>query len=86
MKKGKLKVKDFHIFESIRKNKEKGGSMLGVHVALQPVLVQEYNDIFELIVVEVKIGDKEVRVLTGYGPQESWDINERSSFYNSLEK
>ena len=60
--------------------------MLCVHVALQPVLVQEYSDTFELIVVEVKIAEKEIRVMTGYGPQETWDINERSLFYNTLEK
>ena len=28
--KGKFKLQDYHIFESIRKNKDHGGSMLGV--------------------------------------------------------
>ena len=74
------------MFESIRKNKEKGGSMLGVHVGLQPVLIQEYNDTFELIVVEVKVADRDVRVISGYGPQENWDLEERTPFYNSLEE
>ena len=41
------------MFESIRKNKEKGGSMLIVHKDLQPVLIKEYNDVFELLVVEI---------------------------------
>ena len=57
--------------------------MLGVHVGLQPVLIQEYNDTFELIIVEIKVADKEVRVITGYGPQENWDLEERTSFYTS---
>ena len=66
-KKGRFKLKDFVIFEAIRKNKEKGGSMLGVHMALKPVLVNEYNLTFELLVVEVQIASKTVRVVTGYG-------------------
>ena len=60
--------------------------MLGIHVGLNPVLIQEYNDTFELIVVEVKVADRELRVITGYGPQENWDIQERTPFYNLLEE
>ena len=48
-------MQDYHIFEAIRKNKEKGGTLLGVHVGLEPVLISEYSDTFELLVVEVKI-------------------------------
>ena len=53
-------MQDFHIFESIRKNKEKGGSMLGVHIGLEPVLVSEYSDTFKLLIVEVKIANKAI--------------------------
>ena len=85
-RKGKFKLKDFQIFESIRKNKDHGGSMLGIHVGLQPVLVSEYSEQFELIVVEIEIADLNIRVITGYGPQETWDENERVPFYTALEK
>ena len=68
-KKGRLKMQDFHVFKSIRKNKEKGGSMLGVHIGLEPVLVSEYSDTFELLVNEVEIANKDIGVITGYGPQ-----------------
>ena len=30
---------NFHIFEALRKSKNKGGTMIGVHVDLQPILV-----------------------------------------------
>ena len=40
--------------------------MLGVHVDLQPVLVKEYSDEFELIVVEVITGNTKIRIMTGY--------------------
>ena len=36
------------------------------------MLIEEYSDEFELIVVQVKIGEKEVRLMVGYGPQENW--------------
>ena len=50
---GQLKINDFIIFESIRKNKEKGGSILGIHNSLEPVLIEEYSDNFELIVADM---------------------------------
>ena len=84
-KKGALRINDFEIFEAIRK-KPGGGTLIGVHKALNPVLIEEYHDDFELIVVEVKIANKEVRVISGYGPQESWPEIERTPFFNALEK
>ena len=47
--------------------------MIGVHVSLQPVCISEYNDTFEMIVVEIK-ASKEVRVIVGYGPQGNLQI------------
>ena len=85
-RKGKFKLKDYAIFESIRKNKEHGGSMLGLHVGLNPVLVEEYNTEFELLVVEIEISNTRLRVITGYGPQENWEDSERMPFYRALEK
>ena len=49
-KKGHFKLENFVIFESIRKNKEKGGTILGIHEGLKPVLIEEYIETFELIV------------------------------------
>ena len=37
--KGKFHIDQFEIFESIRRNKEKGGTLLGIHKSLEPVLV-----------------------------------------------
>ena len=85
-KKGRLNIKDFVIFESIRKNKEKGGSMTGIHESLEPVLIEEYSEKFELIVVEIKVAGKEVRVINGYGPQECWNNEEKMPFFVALEE
>ena len=85
VKKGRFKLEKYIIFEAIRKSKERGGSMLGVHVDLQPVLVKEYSDEFELIVVEVITGNTKIRIMTGYGPQESWEEAKRIVFFEALE-
>ena len=84
-KKGKYCQDNFQIFEAIHK-KEGGGSMLGVHVSLKPVLISEYIDTFELLVVEVKVETKCKRILTGYGPQENWEIDVKMKLFTALEE
>ena len=59
-KKGKLQIEGFEIFEAIRKKKKDGGTVVGVHKALKPVLIKEYSIDFELIVVEIAIGGKHI--------------------------
>ena len=39
---GRFVIKNFVIFEAMRKNKKKGGTMLGVQNDLKPVLIEEY--------------------------------------------
>ena len=74
------------IFEAIRKGKSGGGSMLGVHVGLEPVLIRECSDTFELIVVEIKVSSTSMRIITGYGPQENWCEEEKMHFFTALEE
>ena len=84
-KKGKLKIDNYEIFEAIRK-KQKGGTILGAHKSLKPILISEYSEDFELLVVEIRIRNKEIRIMTGYGPQESWLEEERTPFFIALEQ
>ena len=83
-KKGKLKVDGFEIFEAIRKKKKDGGTLMGIHKGLKPMLIKEYSDKFELLIVEVTAGDKEIRVISGYGPQENWPEDDRMPFFMAL--
>ena len=83
--KGKIKVCDFVVFEAIRKNKKKGGTAVGVHKSLKPVLIEEYSEEFELIVVEIKVQNEDIRVISRYGQQESWPEAERQQFFLTLE-
>ena len=85
--KGRLNSKfcDFEIFEAIRK-KQKGGTLVAAHKSLDPILIEEYSEDFELIVMEVKIGGRDIRIVSGYGPQENWTVAERMPFFKALEE
>ena len=84
--KGKVQFNDFITFEAMRKVKAKGGAMIGVHSALKPVLISEYNDTFEIIVVEFEAANRKFRILSGYGPQENWLPADREPFFHTLEE
>ena len=83
-KKGKVKIEGFKIFEAIHMKEH--GTMLGVHMDLQPVLISEYDSTFKMLVVQVKVKNKDIRVITGYGPQENLSIKERMPFSTQLEE
>ena len=83
--KGRIRMnKSFVIFEAIRKRKG-GGTLVAIHEDLNPKLIAEYDEEFELIVVEVDTEDKSIRVISGYGPQENWEEDKRLPFFIALE-
>ena len=83
--KGKILMdSEFVVFESIRKKKG-GGTLVAIHEDLNPHLIEEYSDEFELIVVEVDTNEMSVRIISGYGPQENWDEEKRLPFFVALE-
>ena len=85
MQKGRIKFhNNFVVFEAIRKAKH-GGTMCAVNKNLNPKLIEEYNSPFELLVVEVETKNKQIRVMTGCGPQENWDEEKRMPFFIALE-
>ena len=60
--------------------------MLIIHKDLKPVLIKEYNELFELIVVEISTQITTVRKITGYGPQENLSVDEIMPFWVALEE
>ena len=62
--KGKLKLKDYNIFENLRNNSAGGGLLTAVHESLEPVSVSE-DESEELLVVEAKLGSIKSDLLTG---------------------
>ena len=85
-RKGKIKVDEFQVYEAIRQNKKDGGTAIGVHKSLNPFVIKVYEDDFELLVVEAVIEGTNVRIISGYGPQESWAESERLPFFVALEE
>ena len=85
IRKGRIKMHNsFVIFESIRPRKH-GGTLCAIHEDLSPKLIAEYNNPFELIVVEVETKEKNIRIMTGCGPQENWQEAKRMPFFIALE-
>ena len=60
--------------------------MIGAHKSLSPVLVSEYSKDFELIVVEVTVNKKGIRMITGVGPHENRTEDARMPFFLALEE
>ena len=61
-----------------------GGLLTAVHDDLAPVLVTADDEV-ELLVIQVKIGNKKVRIFNAYGPQEN-NTDESLNFWSTLEK
>ena len=70
--------------EAIRKEKH-GGTLCAIREELNPKLIEEYNNNFELLVVEVEARTKSIRITIGCGPQENWDESKRTPFFLALE-
>ena len=84
-RKGRIKMPDgFVIFESIRKAKN-GGTLCAVQEDMNPRLIEESSEPFELLVVEIELQNKAIRVITGCGPQENWQEAKRRPFFIALE-
>ena len=85
VKKGKFRMENYETFEAIRK-KWNGGTLIGAHKSLKPVLISEYCEEFELLTIEVCVGKRQIRIISGYGPQETWPETQRIPFFIALEE
>ena len=83
-KKGRFQMNNMVVFEAIRKKKG-GGTLIAINKDLKPKLVEEYEDEFELLVVEIEAEDSEIRIISGHGPQENWAEEKRMPFFVALE-
>ena len=83
-RKGRLQMDGMVVFEAIR-TKKGGGTMCAVQEELNPKLIEEYNDPFELLVVEIEVEQTDIRIITGYGPQENLEEEKRLPFFMALE-
>ena len=61
-----------------------GGLLTAAHDDLDPVLIKADIEV-ELLIIQVKIGNNQVRIFNAYGPQEN-NFDESLNFWSSLEK
>ena len=83
-RKGVLRLKNYTIFEAIR-NKKGGGTFIAARNEFQPKLISEYSEDFEMIVIQIKTIQSDLRLICGYGPQENISEEKRLPFYTTLE-
>ena len=60
--------------------------MMDVHMDLNPILISEHIELFKMLVVQVTVDNKDIRIITGYGPQENIEISKRMPFFAKLEE
>ena len=79
-----IKLKGYKVFEKQRKGLG-GGILTAVLDELNPVLISD-GDENEILVVQAKVGNQNVRVFNCYGPQEDENFQTKVDFWNTLEK
>ena len=87
---GQLKMisNQFQIYEQIRENNPGlgGGICIGVSKNLHSILLREGGSDVECISVQVEVGQQEIVVVCGYGPQENASLAKKESFWQYLER
>ena len=80
-----IKLKGYKIFEKII-NGFGGGLLTAVVEDLEPVLISDGDEESEVLVVQMKVGKQNIRLINSYGPQEDEDWPKKVLFWNTLEK
>ena len=84
-RKNKIKHPSYLTFEYLRENSSGGGLLTAVHKSLNPVSVSNDTE-EEVLVVEATIGNKKVRFINAYGPQEDDKDDVREGFFNRIDQ
>ena len=83
-RKNQIKIKDYIMFEHMRKDKGGGGLLTAVHKSLKPVSISE-EDETEVLVVQGNIENLKIRFINGYGPQEKETDEVKAKFFNRID-
>ena len=82
---GLVKLPGYQTFEKVRNKKGRDGLLTSVDEDLNPVLISNCKDDIEILTIEAKVGDKKIRIINGYGPQEDDDIQDVIGFWQEFE-
>ena len=82
---GLIKIKGYQIFEKVRSGPG-GGLLTAVDEDLLPVLISTgEEEETEIMTVQVKLGNYDVRIINAYGPQEDDSNLKRFNFWEEVE-
>ena len=81
-------MKNFKLFELVRKNQRVsgGGLMIGVDNDLKALQVRQGDDEVECVSVVVSVSGTEIRAVCGYGPQNRDSVGRKTLFWDYLDK
>ena len=68
-RKGLIKIENYEIFEVVRKKGLGGCILTGVHKSLNPILIND-DDELEILTVQAQLGNYSCRFINAYGPKE----------------
>ena len=78
-------INDYQVYYLNRQNSQGGGLALGVLKTIESALVRDGDDNLEVISINALLGEVSTRVIVGYGPQESDNIEKKKNFWNFIE-
>ena len=73
-KQGKIgadSLKNYQVYQLIRKNSQGGGLAIVAHKNFNPVWVGEGNDNIEVLAIQISVQEMKIRCVNAYGPQEN---------------
>ena len=82
---GLIKIPGYQVFDRVRTNKKGGGLLTAADEDMDPVLIGTGSEETEIMTIQVKVGNEDIRIINAYGPQEDDEPNEKLNFWHELE-
>ena len=83
---GKLKLKNYIIFEKVRNDRDGGGLAFGCIPELTPVFVREGEDSVEALSVQIFVKQLKIRCCVAYGCQETESNDKKEAFWQYMDE
>ena len=77
--------REFQIFHLNRQNTHGGGIAVGIENNIESTLIREGDDSTEVLSIQIVLGNLPIRIIVGYGPQETDDIRKKTLFWSFIE-
>ena len=78
--------KKYQIYYLSRQDSDGGGLAIGVSDDIKSTLVREGDDKREVLVIQIELGQRQVRIIVAYGPQENSSRDKKEEFWKFLEE